>query len=167
MVKLPFHKPVRTRIPKLLLTPKQQPCLSSPSSGTPSQNPGWMMSQTGDLTAAKEPGISVAWKRGEDISLLAHPSMSVVKSIELVLPKDAVYLAGSCIKGQVLLTLNSTLVDPIVKVELMGKGYVEWSEESGASRDYSRDVICNNKAEYVHKTKTFPVEGKDEAGSPP
>ncbi|KAF6305778.1 arrestin domain containing 5 [Rhinolophus ferrumequinum] len=84
--------------------------------------------------------------------------MSVVKSIELVLPKDAVYLAGSCIKGQVLLTLNSTLVDPIVKVELMGRGYVEWSEESGASRDYSRDVICNNKADYVHKTKRFPVE---------
>ncbi|TKC46312.1 arrestin domain-containing protein 5 [Monodon monoceros] len=84
--------------------------------------------------------------------------MSVVKSIELVLPKDAVYLAGSSIKGQVVLTLNSTLVDPIVKVELVGRGYVEWNEEIGASRDYSRDVICNNKADYVHKTKTFPVE---------
>ncbi|XP_076977185.1 arrestin domain-containing protein 5 [Tamandua tetradactyla] len=84
--------------------------------------------------------------------------MSVVKSIELVLPKDAVYLAGSSIKGQVILTLKSTLVDPIVKVELVGRGYVEWNEETGASRDYSRDVICNNKADYVHKTKTFPVE---------
>ncbi|XP_008585961.1 PREDICTED: arrestin domain-containing protein 5 [Galeopterus variegatus] len=84
--------------------------------------------------------------------------MSVVKSIELVLPKDAVYLAGSSIKGQVILTLNSTLVDPIVKVELVGRGYVEWSEEIGASRDYSRDVICNNKADYVHKIKTFPVQ---------
>lgn len=93
--------------------------------------------------------------------------MSVVKSIELVLPKDAVYLAGSSIKGQVVLTLNSTLVDPIVKVELVGRGYVEWNEETGASRDYSRDVICNNKADYVHKTKTFPVEGKDEASSQP
>nr|XP_006206435.1 arrestin domain-containing protein 5 [Vicugna pacos] len=84
--------------------------------------------------------------------------MSVVKSIELMLPKDAVYLAGSSIKGQVVLTLNSTLVHPIVKVELVGRGYVEWNEEIGASRDYSRDVICNNKADYVHKTKTFPVE---------
>lgn len=85
--------------------------------------------------------------------------MSVVKSIELVLPKDAVYLAGCIIEGQVVLTLNSTLVDPIVKVELVGRGYVEWNEETGASRDYSREVICNNKADYVHKTKTFPVEG--------
>uniref|UniRef100_A0A8D2DJY7 Arrestin domain containing 5 n=1 Tax=Sciurus vulgaris TaxID=55149 RepID=A0A8D2DJY7_SCIVU len=84
--------------------------------------------------------------------------MSMVKSIELVLPKDAIYLAGSSIKGQVILTLNSTLVDPIVKVELVGRGYVEWNEEIGASRDYSREVICNNKADYVHKTKTFPVE---------
>ncbi|XP_008051480.1 arrestin domain-containing protein 5 [Carlito syrichta] len=84
--------------------------------------------------------------------------MSVVKSLEFVLPQDAVYLAGSNVDGQVILTLNSTLVDPIVKVELVGRGYVEWSEEVGESRDYSRDVICNNKADYVHKTKTFPVE---------
>lgn len=93
--------------------------------------------------------------------------MSVVKSIELMLPKDAVYLAGSCIKGQIVLTLNSTLVDPIVNVELVGRGYVAWNEEIGASRDYSRDVICNNKIDYVHKRKTFPVEGKDEASSQP
>ncbi|XP_055963236.1 arrestin domain-containing protein 5 [Sorex fumeus] len=85
--------------------------------------------------------------------------MSVVKSIELRLPQNAVYLAGSCIKGQVVLTLNSTLVDPVVRVELVGRGYVEWNEETGESLDYSRDVICNNKADYVHKTKTFPVEG--------
>ncbi|XP_004771545.1 arrestin domain-containing protein 5 [Mustela nigripes] len=117
-----------------------------------------MMSQTGDLTAAKEPGISVAWGRREDVSPPPQPPMSVVKSIELVLPKDAIYLAGSSIKGQVVLILNSTLVDPIVKVELVGRGYVEWNEEIGASRDYSRDVICNNKADYVHKMKTFPVE---------
>nr|XP_035971853.1 arrestin domain-containing protein 5 isoform X3 [Halichoerus grypus] len=120
-----------------------------------------MMSQTGDLTAAKEPEISVAWGGRENISLPPQPPMSVVKSIELVLPKDAVYLAGSSIKGQVVLILNSTLVDPIVKVELVGRGYVEWNEEIGASRDYSRDVICNNKADYVHKMKTFPVEGSD------
>ncbi|XP_036026239.1 arrestin domain-containing protein 5 [Onychomys torridus] len=84
--------------------------------------------------------------------------MTVVKSIEVVLPQDAVYLAGSNIDGQVVLTLNSTLVDPVVKVELVGRGYVEWNEEIGQSRDYSRDVICNNKADYVHKTKTFPIK---------
>ncbi|XP_004464301.2 arrestin domain-containing protein 5 [Dasypus novemcinctus] len=84
--------------------------------------------------------------------------MSAVKSIEIMLPKDAVYLAGSSIKGHVILTLNSTLVHPVVKVELVGRGYVEWNEEAGASRDYSRHVICNNKADYVHKTETFPVE---------
>ncbi|KAM9244330.1 arrestin domain-containing protein 5 [Dugong dugon] len=116
------------------------------------------MSQMGDLTSAKEPGLSVTWGRREDVSLPPQPPMSVVKSIELVLPEDAIYLAGSSLKGQVILTLNSTLIDPIVKVELVGRGYVEWNEETGASRDYSRDVICNNKADYVHKTKTFPVE---------
>ncbi|XP_042784021.1 arrestin domain-containing protein 5 isoform X2 [Panthera leo] len=116
------------------------------------------MSQTGDLAAAKEPGLSVSWGRGEDVPPPPQPPMSVVKSIELVLPKDVVYPAGSSIEGQVVLILNSTLVDPVVKVELVGRGYVEWNEEIGASRDYSRDVICNNKADYVHKTKTFPVE---------
>ncbi|XP_045235810.2 arrestin domain-containing protein 5 isoform X1 [Macaca fascicularis] len=110
------------------------------------------------LTRAKEPGISGTWGRERDVSLPPQPPMSVVKSIELVLPKDAIYLAGSSIKGKMILTLNSTLVDPIVKVELVGRGYIEWSEEAGASRDYSRNVICNNKADYVHKTKTFPVE---------
>ncbi|XP_052500193.1 arrestin domain-containing protein 5 [Budorcas taxicolor] len=104
------------------------------------------------------PRISVTWGRGKDVSPSPQPPMSVVKSIELVLPKDAVYLAGCTIEGQVVLTLNSTLVDPIVKVELVGRGYVEWNEETGASRDYSREVICNNKADYVHKTKTFPVQ---------
>ncbi|XP_023394360.1 arrestin domain-containing protein 5 [Pteropus vampyrus] len=96
-------------------------------------------------------------EEGEDVSPPTQPSMSVVKLIDVVLPKDAIYLAGSCVKGQVVLTLHSTLVDPIVKVELVGRGYVEWNEEVGASRDYSRNVICNNKADYVHKTKTFPV----------
>lgn len=89
--------------------------------------------------------------------------MSVVKSIEIVLPQDVVYLAGSNIDGQVVLTLNSTLVDPVVKVELVGRGYVEWNEEIGETRDYSRDVICNNKADYVQKTKTFSIKGKNSA----
>ncbi|XP_003938875.3 arrestin domain-containing protein 5 isoform X1 [Saimiri boliviensis] len=110
------------------------------------------------LSRAKEPGISGTWGRERDVSLPPQPPMSVVKSVELVLPQDAIYPAGSSIKGQVILTLNSTLVDPMVKVELVGRGYVEWREEAGASQDYSRNVICNNKADYVHKTKTFPVE---------
>lgn len=110
----------------------------------------------------RSPG-GAGWHSGEgkDVSPPAQPPMSVVKSIEVVLPKDAVYLAGSNIDGQVVLTLNSTLVDPVVKVELVGRGYVEWNEEIGQTRDYSRDVICNNKADYVHKTKTFPIKGKD------
>lgn len=101
---------------------------------------------------------------GECLSPAQLP-MSVVKSIEVVLPQDAVYLAGSNIDGQVVLTLNSTLVDPVVKVELVGRGYVEWNEEIGETRDYSRDVICNNKADYVHKTKTFPIKGKNSTSS--
>lgn len=114
----------------------------------------------------RSPG-GAGWHSGEgkDVSPPAQPPMSVVKSIEVVLPKDAVYLAGSNIDGQVVLTLNSTLVDPVVKVELVGRGYVEWNEEIGETRDYSRDVICNNKADYVHKTKTFPIKGKDAASS--
>ncbi|XP_074834760.1 arrestin domain-containing protein 5 [Carettochelys insculpta] len=84
--------------------------------------------------------------------------MSVVKSISLVVPEDKVYLAGSSIDGQVILTLNNSLIDPIVKVELMGRGYLEWNEEINADKDYSRDIVCNNKADYINKTKTFKIE---------
>ncbi|KAH0625840.1 hypothetical protein JD844_034171 [Phrynosoma platyrhinos] len=83
--------------------------------------------------------------------------MSVVKSIELVVPKE-VYLAGSDIDGQLILTLHSTLVDPLVKVELIGRGYLEWVEETNVEKDYSRRGTCVNKADYVHKTKTFKIE---------
>lgn len=57
-------------IPKLPPTPGNN--LASPSwpLGTPSQNPGWMMSQMNDLTAAKELGSSVAWRRGR---MFPHP----------------------------------------------------------------------------------------------
>jgi hypothetical protein len=118
------------------------------------------MTSQRDDTVAKEPGISVPPERGEDVFPPPQAAMSVVKSIELVLPKDAVHLAGSTIIGQVILTLNSTLVNPTVNVELMGRGYVEWSEEIDPSRDYSRDVTCSNKAVYVHQMKTFRVDGK-------
>lgn len=61
--------------------------------------------------------------------------------------------------------MNSILVNFIVKVEFVGWGYVEWKEEIGVFRDYSRDVICNNKVDYVYKIKMFFVKGKGEVGS--
>ncbi|XP_006274297.3 arrestin domain-containing protein 5 [Alligator mississippiensis] len=85
--------------------------------------------------------------------------MSVVKSIEIVVPEDKVYLAGSNVDGQVVLSLNNTLINPVVKVELVGRGYLQWNEDVGADKDYSRDVVCNNKADYINKTKTFKIEG--------
>nr|XP_056723613.1 arrestin domain-containing protein 5 [Euleptes europaea] len=84
--------------------------------------------------------------------------MSVVKSIELVVPRD-VYLAGSEVDGQVVLSLHSTLINPMVKVELIGRGYLEWMEEANANKDYSQASSCVNRADYVHKKKTFDVEG--------
>nr|XP_060639914.1 arrestin domain-containing protein 5 [Anolis sagrei ordinatus] len=83
--------------------------------------------------------------------------MSVVKSIELLVPKE-VYLAGSEVAGQLVLTLHSTLVDPLVKVELVGRGYLEWVEEANVEKDYSQRGTCVNKADYVHKSKTFKIE---------
>lgn len=83
--------------------------------------------------------------------------MSVVKSIELVIPKE-VYLAGSTVAGQLILSLHSTLVDPLLKVELIGRGYLEWTEEAHLEKDYSQRATCVNKADYVHKTKTFQIE---------
>ncbi|XP_053228905.1 arrestin domain-containing protein 5 isoform X2 [Podarcis raffonei] len=90
--------------------------------------------------------------------------MSVVKSIELVIPKD-VYVAGSVVEGQLVLSLHSTLVDPLVKVELIGRGYLEWIEETNVEKDYSQPGTCVNKADYVHKTKTFKIE-REERGIP-
>ncbi|XP_039222830.1 arrestin domain-containing protein 5 [Crotalus tigris] len=83
--------------------------------------------------------------------------MSVVKSIELVIPKE-VYVAGSTVAGQLILSLHSTLVDPLLKVELIGRGYLEWTEEAHLDKDYSQRATCVNKADYVHKTKTFKTE---------
>ncbi|KAJ7308444.1 hypothetical protein JRQ81_008993 [Phrynocephalus forsythii] len=85
--------------------------------------------------------------------------MSVVKSIELVVPKE-VYVAGSDVAGQLILQLHSTLVDPLVKVELIGRGYLEWIEEADVERDYHQRATCVNRADYVHKTKTFNIEKK-------
>ncbi|KAL8177829.1 UNVERIFIED_CONTAM: hypothetical protein K2H54_020599 [Gekko kuhli] len=84
--------------------------------------------------------------------------MSVVKSLELVVPRD-VYLSGSEVEGEVILRLHSTLINPQLKVELIGRGYLEWMEEANASKDYSQASSCVNRADYVHKTKTFDIRG--------
>lgn len=87
------------------------------------------------------------------------PSMSVVKSIELVVPRD-VYHSGSEVDGQLVLSLHSTLINPLLKVELIGRGYLEWMEEANAHKDYSQASSCVNRADYVHKTKTFNIQGE-------
>ncbi|XP_053155844.1 arrestin domain-containing protein 5 [Hemicordylus capensis] len=84
--------------------------------------------------------------------------MTVVKSIELVIPND-VYISGSTVEGQLVLSLHNTLVDPLLKVELIGRGYLEWIEEDNVYKDYSRPATCVNKADYVQKSKTFKVKG--------
>ncbi|XP_066492507.1 arrestin domain-containing protein 5 [Tiliqua scincoides] len=84
--------------------------------------------------------------------------MTVVKSIELVIPHD-VYTSGSNVDGQLVLSLHNTLIDPLVKVELIGRGYLEWIEEDNIDKDYSRPATCVNKADYVRRTKTFKIEG--------
>ncbi|XP_044273509.1 arrestin domain-containing protein 5 [Varanus komodoensis] len=83
--------------------------------------------------------------------------MSVVRSMQLVIPKE-VYVAGSDVDGRLELSLHSTLVDPLVKVELIGRGYLEWMEEADVKKDYSQPATCVNKADYVHKTKTFKIQ---------
>uniref|UniRef100_A0A8C8ARJ8 Arrestin domain containing 5 n=1 Tax=Otus sunia TaxID=257818 RepID=A0A8C8ARJ8_9STRI len=60
--------------------------------------------------------------------------MSTVREINLVLPEIVVYLASSSIDGQLILNLRSTLVNPVVKVEI-------WEE-----------------AVYVSKDQTFHIE---------
>lgn len=50
--------------------------------------------------------------------------MTTMKAINLVLPEIEVHLDGSSIDGQPVLILRSTLADPAVKVELVGRGYL-------------------------------------------
>uniref|UniRef100_A0A8C6Z2Y3 Arrestin domain containing 5 n=1 Tax=Nothoprocta perdicaria TaxID=30464 RepID=A0A8C6Z2Y3_NOTPE len=83
--------------------------------------------------------------------------MSTVISIQLVLPEDKVYLAGSSIAGQLVLKLRSTLVDPVVKVELVGRGYLEWKEEDNPHLDYSRSTVCRNQAVFISKEHYFHI----------
>ncbi|XP_038595906.1 arrestin domain-containing protein 5 [Tachyglossus aculeatus] len=84
--------------------------------------------------------------------------MSVVKSLRLLFLKREIYLPNSAIEGQVALTLRSSLVNPLVKVELVGRSYLEWKVEGNANMDYSKDVLCSNKTDHVHKSKTFEIE---------
>ncbi|NXN20548.1 ARRD5 protein, partial [Nycticryphes semicollaris] len=84
--------------------------------------------------------------------------MSTVRAINLVLPETEVYLAGSNIEGQLVLNLRSTLVDPVVKVELVGRGYLRWLEEENPEWDYEKSVACTNQAVYVSKTQNFHIE---------
>ncbi|NWJ11398.1 ARRD5 protein, partial [Crypturellus undulatus] len=84
--------------------------------------------------------------------------MSTVISIQLLLPKEEVYLAGSSIDGQLVLKLRSTLVDPVVKVELVGRGYLEWTEEDNPHLDYSRSSVCRNQAVFISKAHNFHID---------
>ncbi|NXS52971.1 ARRD5 protein, partial [Brachypteracias leptosomus] len=94
---------------------------------------------------------------------LAAPSscsslMSTAKTINLVLPETEVHFAGSSIDGQLVLHLRSTLVDPVVKVQLVGRGCVRWTEESNPELDYYKDTTYTNLAVYVLKVKNFHIE---------
>ncbi|NWI67173.1 ARRD5 protein, partial [Todus mexicanus] len=83
--------------------------------------------------------------------------MSIVKAINLVLPDSEVHLAGSSINGQLVLNLRSTLVDPIVKVELVGRGFLEWLEEDNPELDYHKNTTCTNQAVYVSEATNFLI----------
>ncbi|NWY56277.1 ARRD5 protein, partial [Chionis minor] len=84
--------------------------------------------------------------------------MSTVRAINLVLPEVDVYLAGSSIDGQLVLNLRSTLVDPVVQVELVGRGYLRWLEEDNPEQDYEKSTACTNQVVYVSKAQNFHIE---------
>ncbi|XP_009879184.1 PREDICTED: arrestin domain-containing protein 5 [Charadrius vociferus] len=84
--------------------------------------------------------------------------MSTVRAINLVLPETEVYLAGSSIDGQLVLNLRSTLVDPVVKVELVGRGCLKWLEEDNPEQDYEKSTAFTNQAVYVSKAQNFHIE---------
>lgn len=83
--------------------------------------------------------------------------MLTVRAIKLVLPEIEVHLAGSSIDGQLVLDLRSTLVDPVVKVELVGRGLLGWPEEYNPEWDYDKST---NQAVCIFKAMNFPIEGK-------
>lgn len=93
------------------------------------------------------------WTPAEPSSFL----MLTVRAIKLVLPEIEVHLAGSSIDGQLVLDLRSTLVDPVVKVELVGRGLLVWPEEYNPEWDYDKST---NQAVCIFKAMNFPIEGK-------
>uniref|UniRef100_A0A663MW56 Arrestin domain containing 5 n=1 Tax=Athene cunicularia TaxID=194338 RepID=A0A663MW56_ATHCN len=68
--------------------------------------------------------------------------MSTVRAINLVLPEIEVYLASSNTDGQLVLNLRSTLVNPVEKVELVGRGFLRWLEEDDPELDYNTTACC-------------------------
>ncbi|NXJ96237.1 ARRD5 protein, partial [Corythaixoides concolor] len=86
------------------------------------------------------------------------PLMSTVRAINLVLPETEVHLAGSSIDGQLVLNLKSTLVDPVMKVELVGRGYLTWLEEDNPELDYDKSTACTNQALYISEERNFYIE---------
>ncbi|GAB0176202.1 arrestin domain-containing protein 5 [Grus japonensis] len=74
--------------------------------------------------------------------------MLTVRAINLVLSEIEVPLTGSSIDGQPVLNLRSTLVDPVVVVELMGRGFLRWLEEDNPELGYNRSMACTNQAVY-------------------
>uniref|UniRef100_A0A8C0EPX2 Arrestin domain containing 5 n=1 Tax=Bubo bubo TaxID=30461 RepID=A0A8C0EPX2_BUBBB len=84
--------------------------------------------------------------------------MSTVREINLVLPEIEVYLASSSIDGQLVLNLRSTLMNPVVKVELVGRGFLRWLEEDNPELDYNNSMVYTNQAVYVFKDQTFHIE---------
>ncbi|XP_009464440.1 PREDICTED: arrestin domain-containing protein 5 [Nipponia nippon] len=83
--------------------------------------------------------------------------MLTVRAINLVLPETEVYLAGSSIDRQLVLNLRSTLVDPVVKVELVGRGFLRWLEDN-PELGYNKNTACTNQAVYISKAKNFHIE---------
>ncbi|NXI42855.1 ARRD5 protein, partial [Galbula dea] len=83
--------------------------------------------------------------------------MATVKAINLVLPETEVYLAGSSIDGQLVLNLRSTLMNPVVKVELIGRAFLEWLEDDKPELDSYKSTACTNQAVYVSKAKDFHI----------
>ncbi|XP_064300250.1 arrestin domain-containing protein 5 [Phalacrocorax carbo] len=84
--------------------------------------------------------------------------MSTVTTIDLVLPEIEVHLASSSIDGQLVLNLRSTLVDPVVNVEVMRRGLLRWLEEDSPELDCDKSEACTSQAVYVSKAKNFQIE---------
>uniref|UniRef100_A0A8C4UD33 Uncharacterized protein n=1 Tax=Falco tinnunculus TaxID=100819 RepID=A0A8C4UD33_FALTI len=77
----------------------------------------------------------------------------IPSAINLVLPENEVHLASSSIDGQLVLNLRSTLVDPVVKVELKGRGFLRCLEEDNPELDYNK-ILPSTKTRTLPKVHT-------------